>query len=369
MDKSWDIFCTVIDNWGDAGVCWRLARQIAAERGEPVRLWIDDLAPLALLRPGADPQAGSQWLDGVEVRRWAAPFPEVAPHAVVIEAFACDPPESFLAAMAARTPRPVWLNLEYLSAEAWVEGCHALGSKHPRLPLRRWFFFPGFTAATGGLLRERGLPARREAERAAQAGDAAELAVSLFCYDNPALPALLDAWRDGPPLTLRVTEGKARTQVERWLGEPFGPGATARRGALTLSALPFLDQDGYDRLLWRCDLDFVRGEDSFVRAQWAARAFVWHIYPQDDDAHQAKLDAFLKRYLAGLPAGPAAALNDFWQAWNRGDGPATVAAWPALRAALPALEAHARRWAAELAGQPDLLAQIVEFVDEKRGEA
>ena len=29
----WDLFCRVIDNHGDLGVCWRLARDLAA-RGE-----------------------------------------------------------------------------------------------------------------------------------------------------------------------------------------------------------------------------------------------------------------------------------------------------------------------------------------------
>ena len=31
----WDIFCQVIDNHGDVGVCWRLARELAA-RGHTV---------------------------------------------------------------------------------------------------------------------------------------------------------------------------------------------------------------------------------------------------------------------------------------------------------------------------------------------
>ena len=42
-----DLFCRVIDNWGDAGVCWRLARQLVRERGAQVRLWIDQPQVLA----------------------------------------------------------------------------------------------------------------------------------------------------------------------------------------------------------------------------------------------------------------------------------------------------------------------------------
>ena len=43
MRLAWDIFCTVIDNYGDIGICWRLARQLRVDDGQRVRLWVDDL--------------------------------------------------------------------------------------------------------------------------------------------------------------------------------------------------------------------------------------------------------------------------------------------------------------------------------------
>ena len=42
--RTWDIFCSVVDNFGDIGVCWRLARRLSAGLGQQVRLWVDDLA-------------------------------------------------------------------------------------------------------------------------------------------------------------------------------------------------------------------------------------------------------------------------------------------------------------------------------------
>ena len=75
-------------------------------------------------------------------------------------------------------------------------------------------------------------------------------------------------------------------------------GAARTRGALTVRVLPFVPQDDYDRLLWACDVNFVRGEDSFVRAQWAGQPFLWHIYLQDENLHHVKLRAFLQRYAA-----------------------------------------------------------------------
>ena len=339
---SCDIFCAVIDNLGDAGVCWRLARQLAVEHGWRVRLWIDDPAPIDGFAPG---QAV------VAVRKWEGDFAGVAPADaadIVIEAFACNMPPAYVAAMAARRPAPVWLNLEYLSAEDWVAGCHGLPS--PQAGLRKYFFFPGFAPGTGGLLRERDYAAPP-----APSFDGL-LEISLFCYDNPQLPALLAAWRDGGrPVRCHVCAGLPTAQVAAWLGMPFAPGSMAERGSLTLAALPFLTQPDYDALLARCHLNFVRGEDSFVRAQWAERPFVWQAYRQADGAHFAKLDAFLARY-TDQPA-----VRALFRAWN-GDGALDWPAhWSSFAAQLPALAARAPGWAKQIAAHGDLATNLVRF--------
>ncbi|MDD5250534.1 MAG: elongation factor P maturation arginine rhamnosyltransferase EarP [Rhodocyclaceae bacterium] len=355
MNISCDLFCAVVDNFGDAGVCWRLARQLAREQGWAMRLWIDDSAALCGLRPGVDAALDRQVIDGVEICRWTSPFPAVEPAQVVIEAFACELPASYLAAMAQRPP--VWLNLEYLCAERWVAGCHRMASPHPTLPLVKHFFFPGFTAGTGGLIRE------QDADFGARRSGPA-FAVSLFCYDNPALPALLDTWATGAePITCRVADGLPRRQVEAWLNEPFAPGDETRRGALALTALPFLPQPEYDRLLGGCDLNFVRGEDSFVRAQWAQRPFVWHIYRQDGNAHAEKLEAFLALYAASLDSDARQAVCAFSRAWNGGGN--VAAAWPALRRALPQLAAHGAPWARQIALPGNLAENLAQFCRER----
>jgi uncharacterized repeat protein (TIGR03837 family) len=81
-------------------------------------------------------------------------------------------------------------------------------------------------------------------------------------------------------------------------------------GALSISYLPYLTQPDFDHLLWACDLNFVRGEDSLVRALWAGAPLVWQIYPQDDDAHHVKLGAWLD-WLGAPPP-----LRQFHHAWN-----------------------------------------------------
>ena len=361
----WDVFCRVVDNYGDAGVCWRLARQCAAEHAIEPTLWIDRLATLARFAPQIDAADDAQSSCGVTIRRLDDALAPARLPDVVIEGFGCGLPAPYVAAMQAAARPPVWINLEYLSAEPWVDSVHAMASPQPRADLTRYFWFPGFTAKTGGLIREKGLLEARDAFRAANddGGSSTRLRVLLFCYPNRALTAVLDAWCEGDDaVECTVPEGVATAALDRWLhGDVPCAGRSVRRGRLGLTIAPFGTQDAFDRMLWRSDVNFVRGEDSFVRAQWAARPFVWQPYPQDEGAHRLKLDAFLARYTAALAPGTAAAVTRFSQAFDDEDGAAAAASWPAFRAALDALDAHGRRWADDLARLPELTSILAAF--------
>ncbi|MFA7317950.1 MAG: elongation factor P maturation arginine rhamnosyltransferase EarP [Sulfuricella sp.] len=373
------MFCAVVDNYGDIGVSWRLARQLAVEHGLKVRLWVDDLASLQPILPEISPALETQQtFDGIEVRRWPTPFLLVEPAEVVIEAFGCALPPRYIDAMAELPRQPVWINLEYLSAEQWVGECHGLSSPHPRLPLLKYFFFPGFTPETGGLLAESGLAQRRRTFQEGMghkhafwqsiglpAPEADECRISLFGYENPALPGLLAAWRDASsPITCLVPEGRLVPGTAEFLGlNGLDCGRDYERGSLTVRVLPFMNQVRYDDFLWACDLNFVRGEDSFVRAQWAARPLVWHIYPQQEDAHWVKLEAFLDRYCAALPLEVASGVRAFWGAWNKGSGAGE--AWQGFWQHRAALEQHAQHWADGLLSQSGLAANLVQFCNKR----
>lgn len=370
---DWDIFCIVIDNFGDIGVCWRLTRQLADEHKLRVRLWVDDLCAFQSICPEIDPKVADQLVFGVEIRRWDAAFPELIPGQVVVEAFACRIPEAFETAMAQRQPKSVWINLEYLSAECWVAGCHALPSPHPRLALTKYFFFPGFTPDTGGLLREHDLLARRQDFAASPelreafwldtgfpASRPDALHVSLFSYENPTLAQLLHLWETSvTPVCCLLPVSRTLPAVEAFCKKTLTAGDIVLRGALEIRVLPFVEQRRYDEILWLCDLNFVRGEDSFVRAQWAAKPMVWHIYPQEENAHLGKLDAFLDLYCAGLPEAMAGSLRAFWHGWNVGQMPPEL--WRNFLDNLPRLREHAALWATRLAEQEDLSSALVRF--------
>ncbi|MDZ4397801.1 MAG: elongation factor P maturation arginine rhamnosyltransferase EarP [Hydrogenophaga sp.] len=351
----WDIFCRVIDNFGDVGVCWRLSAELAG-RGEHVRLWLDDLQALDWMAPGA--LEGR--VEGIEVLHWTMPLPAGQPASlpladVWIEAFGCEPPPECINNLATRLTRgerpPVWINLEYLSAEPYVERSHRLPSPVMSGPLRgltKWFFYPGFTERTGGLLREPDLLQRRAAFDAdvwLQGLGVPTLTprASLFCYEPAVLPEVLRQAARVPWQWL-VTPGRA------WR-------AAQATSAGNLHPLPLLTQAGFDHLLWACDLNFVRGEDSLVRALWAGQPFVWQIYPQHDNAHHAKLEAFLDWLQA------PASLRVFHRIWNGIGSAAPV--WPDT-AELGEWRACVQAARQRLLAQTDLATQLSGFVQGKR---
>ncbi|MBK7365548.1 MAG: elongation factor P maturation arginine rhamnosyltransferase EarP [Nitrosomonas sp.] len=369
---GWDLFCRVIDNYGDIGFCWRLSRQLTTEYGLAVRLWVDDLTSLQRICPSVDPHQTSQQRCGVQINHWIDPFPDVVAADVVIEAYGCELPEKYIQAMLSshsRSRQPVWINLEYLSAESWVEEYHRLCSPHPRLPLTKYFFFPGFTANTGGLLREKNLLAQRDNTQQNGANwwsqndlpipDETETVISLFCYDTAPISNLLEAWTHSQtPIRCIIPEGQALTLLRNGLNRSaLKAGDVIRQGKLTVQIIPFLPQEQYDQLLWMCDCNFVRGEDSFVRAQWAARPLVWQIYPQADNAHYAKLEAFLNRYSQTLVEEASHAFRAFHHDWNKGER----LDWNHFWKYHTVFRQHARIWSNQLAAISDLTFNLIEF--------
>ncbi len=379
ISLQWDIFCKVIDNFGDVGVSWRLAADLAA-RGHQVRLWVDDASGLAWMAPGG--------CAGVRVVPWTEDLDvavlEGAPCEVLVETFGCEVAPEFIAACARiccatgqnglNLLPPAWLNLEYLTAQAYAERSHGLPSlvqTGPAAGWKKWFFYPGFTEKTGGLLREADLCLRQaKFDRSAwlqqfSAGWQGGMVVFLFCYEPPALAKLLRQLSthgiNGQPVTLLVAAGRATQAVKQFLNEidlqPNEYGRKQLLNLLSISYLPKLTQFDFDHALWSADINFVRGEDSLVRAIWAGKPFVWQIYPQNDAAHWPKLDAFLD--MSGAPP----SLRTFTHWWN---GAGNAQAAPLLGNDLAAWQLHAQRLRGTQSALPDLTSQIEQFALKNR---
>jgi uncharacterized repeat protein (TIGR03837 family) len=359
--KLWDIFCRVIDNFGDIGVCWRLAVNLS-QRGQRVRLWIDDASALNWMAPAGEA--------GVQVIPWAESLRPVAlpPADVWLEAFGCEIAPEFIATQRVAT-RPggqnlIWINLEYLSAEAYVARSHGLPSPvmtGPGRGLVKYFFYPGFIPESGGLLREADLLARRASfnrdDWLQQLGIAwnGEQLLSLFCYEPDALSDLLTQLAGGAtPTQLLVTAGRASAAVAAAVNHKNQSEPLWNKGSLlSILYLPALTQSDYDHLLWACDLNFVRGEDSLVRALWAGKPLVWQIYPQSDGVHLVKLQAFLDIIQA------PASLREIHQCWNEAPGSRQLPLAPFALTEWQQTVLTARK--TQIEGQ-DLVERLLQFV-------
>ena len=360
----WNIFCRVIDNYGDVGVCWRLAVNLG-QRGQRVCLWVDDLTALSWMAP--------QGATSVEVRHWTPSLDlmGVTPGDVLVEAFGCEIAPEFIAAYARQISltgqKCHWINLEYLSAENYPERCHGLPSPVMRGPgegLIKHFYYPGFTPATGGLLLESDFLTRQNRFDRTQwlkqhgVDLQGRQLMSLFCYEPTALEQLLDHLACATERTcLAITPGRASKAVQTVISRNNGLHPLWNmRETLSFLYLPKFTQNEFDHLLWACDLNFVRGEDSLVRALWAGKPFVWQAYPQDDGAHAAKLEAFLEWLQA------PASLRAFHRTWNGlpgADHSAPERPLPPLNPALwreTALKARER-----LLHQNDLASSLIQF--------
>jgi uncharacterized repeat protein (TIGR03837 family) len=302
-----DIFCKVVDNYGDAGFCWRLTRRLTEILANhhftvienKVRLFCDDI-PLIQQLAGEETIAKLvkfgltiyPW-DHAEVIIDQNGLPDVA-----LETFSCELPALYLK----KINHCLLVNVEYLSAEPWIEEMHGLASL-PSLTNQhqRYFYYPGFNEKTGGLL---GISKQNKSTNLASSTidtffkevRPETTLISIFNYGSQHFINFLDQLiNQSIKVDLFICYGKAQVAVAEWLGKSFDQ--TINLGQMRLIPIPFVNQDEYDDLLGRCDLNWVRGEDSFVRAQWAAKPFIWDIYPQEDGVHLEKLAAFLNIYL------------------------------------------------------------------------
>ncbi len=359
-----DIVCRVVDYYGDAGIGWRLAAGLALEHGFRTCLWIDRPDMIAAMAPAGAPHVEVRHLDRFEA--------DYRARDVLLTTFDSRIGDTARARIRGAGDATLRVHFEYLSAEPWIDSCHGL----PALKAdgsQEWMFMPGFTAGSGGLIRERSLAAMRaDFDRSHQDAFLERIGatrepgrrISLFCY--PEAPA--DDWfdtlaSDAEPTVLFAAHGVATASITRFFGAEPAPGRLLRRGSLTLQRLRFMPQVDYDRLLLACDLNFVRGEDSWIRAHWARRPFVWQPYIQADGAHLAKLDAFLDGALAGAPADIAESLRRFAHAWS-GDGP-VASSWPGFRDALPAIGRQLATWVDDLEAQPDCCTRLAVLIRDR----
>ncbi len=398
-----DILCKVVDNFGDIGVAYRLARSLS-ELGNPprLRLVVDDFASFAALDPEVDASAPSQTLHGWELYRWGGAGAARAKEAflakrprIVIECFACGRPdwlEDILFDPLVEEPSLI-VDLEHLTAEPYSVELHRMPSLTRSSLVRKAMFLPGFSAGTGGLILDGSFERARELSSSeagrlalrrralarlgpAIGGTAGAEAIDLetafwvpvFSYERDYTRVVADLAafaRSRGTLALAAAGRSAGCFRRAWseAGEPF-----------PLVDLPFLPQEAWDEVLAACDFSIVRGEDSWSRAALAGRPFLWQAYPQEGKHQLVKVRAFLDRLRPhfgseGSASGAAfAALRDLYLAFNDRDRDgADTRGGESLLPVLglyPELLSGFGEFSASLGGARDLGADLVTFLRE-----
>lgn len=377
MAEAW-VFVRVIDNYGDAGVGWRLSCLLAEYMHMHVRLWIDDTDALNKLVPVSEQQTQitiEAWQsDAIMQQQLSA----AADPVLVIETFGCELPPQVLERM--RQCRPLWLNWEYLTAEDWAVGLHALSSLQPN-GLEKYFWFMGIDADSGGLLREPDYLAEREKFRQQpklQQAFRQEYGLPLqhtgqlwlvFAYTSGQWAQWMAMWQQADtPVTLWLAGGQVIESLRA--AKLIAPeelqqeGDICELGNVTLVRIPFVPQAAFDRLLWLADAAIVRGEDSFVRALWAGLPFFWHIYRQDDDVHLQKLHSFWFKAMQGWPAELRQAFTVLSDDLNGAGAVSSLKreqAWRYLCAHWQSWVKSAAAWSEMLHGQDNALEKLARF--------
>jgi len=363
--SRWSIFCRVIDNLGDAGVCLRLATELA-HRGESVELWIDQPEILDWMAPEVDTNLKIHKWKNVEDEE--SFFESKTFRDVVIEAFGCEIPQSIQLSIAQQSTYGVqktqWINLEYLSAEAFTVKNHGLLS--PVLSgvgkgAHKWFYYPGFNPLTGGLIIEEHMRQRISRPTLAKSPQSS-FKVGLFCYSNAPMGSLISELskpQNVRPVVIHIAHGEIQNKVHELQIRSLASNNRAPE-LLTFQNLDQLSQIDFDEMLWKNDLNFVRGEDSLIRAIWVGKPWIWQIYQQSDNVHYAKLNALLEQFEC-----PSFIKEIHW-GWNQ---------YLAQPFTLPDLNDQ-EKWAdwstwclkirSKLLEQADLVTQLISFVDEKR---
>ena len=309
--KSLDIFCEIIDNFGDIGVVYRVAKEFKSIYNEniEIRVFLNRLDEFLPLNKRAK-NVGYQKIDGIEYitnEYLAKNICTFSPANVIIEAFGCNILEGYL--NKAKDESSLLINLEYLSGESWIEEVHLMESPIGAKKLRKYFFMPGFKENTGGVIVDK-LFLNRKLEvqnnksiyiekYLPDLSDRDYFIGTIFSYEKNFLPLLNVLLKNGKNNCLLVLGEKSQDSIKIILEKLDFVEVSKdsyEMGNLKIKFMPFLEQEEYEELINVVDYNFVRGEDSFVRALLTGKPFVWHIYLQEEMAHMDKIDGFIERY-------------------------------------------------------------------------
>lgn len=381
------ILCKVVDNYGDIGVAYRLAKALSSiNPSMRITLVCSNLKSFSLMASGIDPSKKTQsyiykgtewtiidWNESEDFKYKALPFP------VILECFQCGRPDWLEQMLFAPNPGQIFhiLNVEYLTAEPYADDFHLLKSYTRSANVKKVFFMPGFTTKTGGLILNR--PEKPSSRISAICSEKADFNILFFAYKRDCAPIIKAIARFQKEK--RRANGSFETCVFIAAGQSAEPFMDAYKKAgrpFKIAELPFLQQEEWDFLLTQMDFNFVRGEDSLSRAALSGIPHIWNAYIQDDDYQLVKVDALLERMKPFFTEDDYKLIKAAWEQYNSRalplhDGnchPGLVSVVPTQEELLTSLLLHAdkmltafQRYARTLEENGDLALHILEWIE------
>jgi len=284
--RSIDIFCQVIDNYGDVGVAYRLAREFKrVYPNKKLRFIINQMEELNLIKKSEEIEIIT-YQDISKIENSAD---------LIIESFGCEIPKEYMDRALKNTK--LIINLEYFSAEDWVDDFH-LQESFLGENLKKYFFIPGLSKKSGGILLDNEFLERKKKVTKNKGyylkkigiNEKYDLIGSVFSYEKNFDFLIEELKKLDKKILLLILSEKTQKNFIKYFDN------VNNYDKIKFVKLPFFTYDKYEELLALCDFNLVRGEDSFVRALLLAKPFLWHIYPQEGNTHIKKLESFLEKY-------------------------------------------------------------------------
>lgn len=307
--NSIDIFCEIIDNFGDIGVVYRISKELKKIfQNVRIRIVLNRLEEFKAINKKVK-DTDYQEIDGlicVTEKYVKENMESFGVSDVFIEAFGCNVPEEYV--KAAKENSKLWINLEYLSGEKWIEDFHLCESLIDSKTLKKIFFMPGFSEKSGGVIIDSGFLERMKfgkenrdevLKKYFKDFDLKDKFIgTVFSYEKN-FENLLETLKNYEKETVLLLMGE-KTQksfseiLKKNLTEDYGN--IVKYGKITMIYSDFFSQEEYEEIISASDFNFTRGEDSFVRGIILGKPFMWHIYLQEEKAHMDKIKAFTERF-------------------------------------------------------------------------
>jgi len=292
MKKTIDIFCNIIDNYGDIGVVYRLAKELE-KRGNEVRIFVNKLNDVSKIIHNFNPQLDYQKINNISFLNLEN-FNINQCAWVIIEAFGTDIPDSYINNL--KESSKLIINLEYLTAESWAFDFHLKSSISPKPHMEKYFYMPGFHENSGGIILDENYLNLVEKMKNNKeiffnkfysylniTYNPNVYYINIFTYNWDFDSFIKNLGKSSKKFIFFILD--RRFQIPDNLPQN-----------IQIYELDYIKQEDFDIYMNLSDFNFIRGEESIIRAILSEKPFIWNIYPQEEDYHFVKLQAFLDLY-------------------------------------------------------------------------